>query len=180
MIHLMIDLEALSLQPNALVLQIGAVIFDKDRIHGQFECYLNQMEQKRADYRFHVDQKTEQWWANQNDEAKKVLEKSRLSDVTPEKAREAFNIFVASHLIADEPFLVWSNGADFDIPVIKNLFGGQVPWKYTNQRCYRTEKRLFRHPSISRKGELHNAVWDAVHQAENLMIHFGLNPENDK
>lgn len=180
MIHLMVDLETLSTEPNALVLSIGAVIFDENLIYDEFYCILNQTQQRRQSYKFHVSESTVQWWEKQNDEAKKLLTLSRESDVTPEKAKEVFNEFLQRNISFGENFMVWANGADFDLPILKNLFNNQVPWNYSNQRCYRTEKRLFTHLPVGLQGVKHNALDDARYQAQNLMQHFKLFPQNNK
>lgn len=43
------------------------------------------------------------------------------------------------------------------------------PWRYSNERCYRTLKSMAPHIEIQRTGTHHNAVDDARAQAEHAI-----------
>jgi exodeoxyribonuclease VIII len=82
---------------------------------------------------------------------------------------------VVKYIIPDpKDFLVWGNGADFDLPILSAAyvaagFGGP-PWKPYNGRCYRTLKNLRPDvPRPERRGTAHNALDDAVFQAEHAI-----------
>jgi len=70
--------------------------------------------------------------------------------------------------------IAWANGTDFDISIIKDALkqcGFGTPWRYNNVRDYRTLAKLF--PQIQRPtfvGEKHNALADAINQAEHLKL----------
>ena len=66
---------------------------------------------------------------------------------------------------------VWSMGADFDLPMIAHAFRSmsmEVPWKFWNSRCARTYKTLPQAAKVklARAGTHHNALDDAVYQAQ--------------
>lgn len=81
---------------------------------------------------------------------------------------------------------MWSNGADFDLPMLAHAFtecGIEIPWKFYNSRCFRTYKNLpgaktIRLPSA---GVKHNAMADAYTQAQVLCeIHKQLFGKTEK
>ena len=76
--------------------------------------------------------------------------------------------------------LVWSNGADFDVPMLAHAFSQvqmEMPWKFFNSRCFRTYKNLpgAKNVGVPFAGTKHNALADAYHQAQTLQaIHAAL------
>lgn len=82
-----------------------------------------------------------------------------------------FNIFLDSCCDKDSR-LLWGNGSDFDNVILASAYRScnlEVPWKFWNNRCYRTVKALRPDIKIHRSGTYHNALDDAVSQAEHLM-----------
>lgn len=90
---------------------------------------------------------------------------------------------------------VWGNGATFDNTLLRQgfeLLNMEPPWKHYNDRCFRTlknlsamrptaggEEREFHAKEFSppHKGQKHNAVVDAIQQAEwlcNIVQEFNL------
>lgn len=51
--------------------------------------------------------------------------------------------------------------------------GSKTPWRYTNDRCYRTIKSLYPHIPMERTGTHHNAADDAASQAAHLIAIMG-------
>jgi hypothetical protein len=164
--NLMIDIETLSTEPNACILSIGAVYFDKN---GPVEDELGDIEQFYAvidlqsciDAGLHISASTLEWWFKQS-----------------QKARSA--AFDATHSLSDalyefskfiEPGTkVWGNGADFDLVILKSAYsklGLALPWKFYDVMCFRTLKSLF--PGRKKpesEGTAHNALDDAIWQAK--------------
>jgi hypothetical protein len=65
---------------------------------------------------------------------------------------------------------IYGNGANFDLPILTAAYracGLPIPWKYYNERCYRTIKSLY--PSVEAPKNGHNALEDARNQAMHLM-----------
>ena len=70
---------------------------------------------------------------------------------------------------------VWGNGATFDNVILSNAYkaaGMEQPWKFWDDRCYRTVKGLLPDIKIERLGTHHNAVYDAMSQARHLQFLF--------
>ena len=81
-----------------------------------------------------------------------------------------FSRFVAENSSSDP--LVWGNGASFDNVILSQMYRRHQiaqPWKWWNDRCYRTT--LAGHPPVNLDfvGTKHNALDDAMHQARTLI-----------
>lgn len=76
---------------------------------------------------------------------------------------------------------IWGNGADFDNVILTNAYravGISRPWEPYHDRCYRTLKNLRRDIHLYRTGTHHNALYDAITQAEHAVrllqaVHIG-------
>lgn len=165
--HVMIDIETLSTQTNAVILSVGICIFDKSgEILGKGLRNINVEGQKEAGR--HVDENTLAWWNKQSDEAKKVLfADDKIS------MRDVYSWF-SKCLIDFKVKYVWGNGSDFD-NVIMNDFVCMCThgrdnklWKFYNNRCYRTLKNIYKGVEFERVGEHHNALDDAITQTNHL------------
>lgn len=168
----MIDFETLGTKPNSVVLSLGAVLFNDQGVLGEFYRVFNLLQGDRT-----KDGATVQWWAKQSPESREIFEQCKTGtdlSLLPEE----FNKFVGTHRVQ-----IWSNGADFDIPILNNIYDqykATVPWKFWNHRCYRTLKSLF-HIEAPFKfvGTKHNALADAHHQSQ-CLSHFLFSKEKGK
>ena len=164
--HVMIDIETLSTQVDAVILSVGICIFNKDgEILGKGLRNINVEEQKEAGR--HVDEKTLAWWGKQSDEAKKVLfTKDKLGTYD-------FVVWLNMCFESYDVQYVWGNGSDFDNVILNNFIVktvGRMPlWKFYNNRCYRTLKNLYKGVEFERVGEHHNALDDAITQTNHLI-----------
>jgi hypothetical protein len=165
-IHVMFDLETLACQPDAVVLSIGAVKFNRHGVIGSgLEWYLDighQMAHGRV-----VDPGTQKWWEAREPEARKVF------DLCAARGQKMTPVLEELQGWIPPKALVWGNGAIFDIGILEDLFRARnvkVPWKFSNVRCYRTIKALY-HVEMgkARQGVHHNALDDAMYQAECLV-----------
>ncbi len=161
--NLMIDLETMGTRPTSAIVSIGAVFFDERGLGEKFYCAVNL--ESAMSYGLTVDGSTIMWWLKQSDEACKALDTKRTLDDALEDFTDYFLSF------GGKDTNVWGNGSDFDNVLLSNAYravGSQQPWSYWNNRCYRTMKSLA--PSIKheRKGTHHNALDDAIYQAEHL------------
>jgi hypothetical protein len=74
---------------------------------------------------------------------------------------------------------LWGNGAGFDNVLLKNAFkavDADEPWKYYNNRCYRTMSGVFKlddDETPPRVGTYHNALDDAMTQVHRLQAICG-------
>jgi hypothetical protein len=80
-----------------------------------------------------------------------------------------------AQFVPQQDVLVWSNGASFDIPILNSAFNDvnvAAPWKFYNERCYRTMKNLYPDVPYARaEGSVaHNALHDARDQARHLQL----------
>jgi len=161
--HVMLDLETLAVTPDAVIVSIGAVKFnldgDIDPDYFYRVCDLDSQKDRV------IQHDTLSWWMGQETAAKEVFR-------DPGKVQ----LFAALVDLVEwndwETPLLWSNGADFDIPIInhaldKHSIKPMVP--HWNHRCFRTLKNMYKHvPKPEFIGNRHNAFADAIHQAQHV------------
>ena len=170
--NIMVDLETLGTVPGCAILSIGAVEFDeRGALIKSF--YTEIYTPSCLDVYMSIDPATETWWRDKEPAARVVLENCADSSksIPIKSALDQFAGWVKD--FDPNNVLVWGNGSDFDnaiLAVAYELCGEKLPWKFYNNRCYRTLKNL--HPDIrlERVGTYHNALDDAVSQAN----HAGL------
>lgn len=161
--HIMLDTETLGTTADACILSIGAVKFDleSDAIDDA-GFYASISIDSNLEYRRRIQEDTLIWWMKQGPEAQGVFHESKqtLGNALDE----------LSDWIGDGDYKVWSNGADFDLPMLAHAYtqhGKEIPWKFWNSTCFRTYKglpgaKLIRPASM---GVKHNALSDAHQQA---------------
>jgi hypothetical protein len=165
MSEIMLDIETLSIQPNAWILSIGAVEFEWDGTLGKALDILIHPDAKQVGAA--IDALTVQWWMQQGSVAREALNiKTSMSKVLYFKeALSTLNSFIAGRN-------VWSNGGDFDNTIVRNAMmreGIAPSWGYQQIRCYRTIAALYgRRDEDDRPPAQHIAVEDAIWQAKNL------------
>lgn len=167
--EIMIDLETLATSSNAVVLSIGAVAFDipKNKIVDQFYCRISvEMQVKLGRDK---DVNTINWWAKQSTEARNVFKEE---EEHPLLGLKRFSAFCKKHT----PIYVWGNGSSFDISIMETLFkdfGLREPWAYNRVMDLRTFKRFVsKDLEVLKKGTYHNALDDAINQAELVLKAF--------
>lgn len=160
--RIMLDLETLGTQPGSVIVALGAVKFGGGRIEDRF--YARVDAESCVALGLKLDAATVFWWIKQGEEARLEITKpgEHLSEV----------LLRFSEWVGDGDVEMWGNGASFDNVLLAVAYErAQMPrpWKYQNDRCYRTVKAL--HPELpaERVGVLHNALADAETQARHLM-----------
>lgn len=162
--HVMLDLEALSLSPNGVILTVGAVVFDSEALYAEHYVRLAVEPQQAMGRDVNFDTLT--WWSQQSDAARKEAFSGQRPLLLNDSLAEL------SRFLRDS--CVWANGAGFDLPMLRSLYmqaGMDVPWMHRNERCYRTMAACFPVPKEPMDGtELvaHNALDDAKWQARAL------------
>jgi exodeoxyribonuclease VIII len=119
------------------------------------------------------------WWMSQSDAARAQFNsKDRLE--------------LASALIEFSGWMdevsgvyVWGNGASFDNVILGNAYKAveiSAPWKFWNDRCYRTMTGLYPQVKMNRVGTYHSAIDDAKSQALHLMdiMAYANGPKSEK
>jgi len=161
----MLDNETLGTGMNSAIIAIGACEFDPDtgEIGRTFHAVLSR--QSCLDLGCTEDDSTLEWWSKQSMEA-------RLASFDHEAPTDAKVALLAFKEWLRNGATVWGNGADFDNAMLAELYRKagykDNPWKFWNNRCYRTMKNMFPQVSMSRHGTHHNALDDAISQAKHL------------
>lgn len=159
----MIDIEALSLQPNAYILQVGVVIADLEaaKVIGT-----NVFSIAGQDGR-HIDYDTVKWWMQQDRSvALDVFDVKRARAAITQDEAYAFLEGVSAGAT------VWSNPSTYDLVVLKDLFGGKTPWSHRQGMCLKTAVAILdpdgKHKPVD-NDRPHDALADALWQTSYLM-----------
>lgn len=160
--QVMLDLETLGTRPGSVIVSIGAVKFDHQKIFSEFYQLIDAADAQRCG--LVLDAETVMWWLKRDEAAR-----MEIADTVSVPLVQALQSF--SHWLGDDAE-VWGNGASFDNVLLASAYKQiqmPVPWKFWNDRCYRTMKDL--HPGIKmeREGTHHNALDDARSQAKHLI-----------
>ena len=159
-------METLSTQPDAVILSLGAVIFDPHSLSQPKAWLLIKFDvDEQISRGRHIQPDTLTWWSRQSPE---VIEMS-MGEEGRESVLDALSKLTKFVLHADE---IWSQGPVFDIVMLENIYNQyqmHVPWAYWKIRDSRT---LFKALNYDPRAELrtagashHDALDDAVIQA---------------
>ena len=160
----MLDLETLGTGNNAVIISIGAVLFDEDGI-SKNTFYLRVDPQSCVDVGMEMSVSTVMWWMKQSEEARAEFNKP---SVSIEQALLSFRTWLVEHSPNFGERKVWGNGVRFDNEILDNAYKKcklETPWPYWGDACYRTLKNLFPEVKMERTGTFHNALDDARSQA---------------
>lgn len=180
--HAMIDLETLSTAHNAVVLSIGACIFDDDHKPVTEKFYANLEIDTQLALSRNVSQSTFMWWLQQTEAARDAIVRTERQDT--KNTLVSFARWLDTHNVVG----VWGNGAAFDNILLESMYDDyKLPraWKYNQNFCYRTlaaiagpiaESKSFMRilPTVA-----HDALADAIAQAQNAQLYRALiaNPQ---
>jgi hypothetical protein len=167
----MLDIETLGKGNNAVILSLGAVKFSPwgHGIDDSFYVAVNPESCQALGLA--LDASTVMWWmADERTEARSKMVKEDRVDLV--EALYGFNDWFGD----DKP--VWGNGATFDNVIMSSAYKAcsiERPWKFWNDKCYRTVKGMAPSVKLVREGTYHNALDDAVSQAKHLQkLYFAL------
>lgn len=169
MTDLSIDIESMGTKPGSAVVGIGACFFDttSGQIGTKFYRAVNLPTCMGVGLT--MDAGTVMWWMQQSDEARNAI---CFSTYTIQQALADLTVFINETATRDT-VRPWARGPSFDCALLTHAYkacGIELPWFYWNERCHRT--LTARNPSVAepeRQGEHHNALDDAVHQANWLI-----------
>lgn len=162
--NVMVDLETLGKGPNAVIVSIGAAKFDALTGVSEDTFYVVVDPETSVAAGLEMDASTVVWWMSQREDARKVFQ-----DPTMIPLEAALTRFSAWY---PEGAALWGNGASFDNTILANAYsktGITSPWKFWDDRCYRTLKNLSPALYHERMGTHHNALDDAIFQAEHAV-----------
>lgn len=178
-VNIMMDIETTGIRPGCRVLSIGLAVFytvnGEATIGNTTTIYPSLAEQVGID-----DPGTLQWWSTQSPEARNVFADNHINGVSVGKAFELFKEFIQNAVDWHKSLndgaekvnvSIWGNGATFDNSIVQRMFeakGYPVPWNTFGDRCYRTAFNMLGRPSLTRAGTHHNALDDAIYQAQCL------------
>lgn len=179
---IMIDLETVGSVPGCGIVSIGAAACTDDGFVTD-RLYVIVSRESCRGYGLFEQQGTLEWWAQQPEEARKVLDLagSPETSVSLPAALEALNGFVRRH---GRDVEIYGNGSDFDNAILAAAAHAahvELAWPFWRNRCYRTLKERAPQVAIRREGTHHNALDDACSQAEHLgRINRALALDSDK
>lgn len=164
--HIMLDLECMGNGNNAAIVSIGACAFNSSDIVGKFYQKVKLESSVKAG--MHIDASTILWWLEQEEAARKEI----YDKVDQENLDTALHNF-SSWYFAVGGKEVWGNGATYDNVVLRNAYkfcNIKCPWHYRDDRCFRTIKAMYPVQNLKLNGVAHNALDDAIWQAEYLKL----------
>lgn len=165
--RIMFDIETLDTASTAVILSIAAVEFDDKNLGRRFHARINI--DSCLKHGLTVSGNTIEWWMDQSAEARKIFRSSGLP-------LDRVLIDLATWLDWGQVDEVWSNGSDFDFPIIANAFkaigAGNPPWSYFKLRDFRTIKKMYPKALVKNLEHApvvkHDALEDAIAQALTL------------
>lgn len=172
--HVSLDIETLSTAKNAVVLSIGAVMFELrpggDRSVVGPETFLSTLAvQPQIDKGRGISEGTLKFWAAQG----AGLFESALGGVDqPATAITRLGQWLREHQHGDDPLPVWTKGPAFDGAIIEDLcadFGMTCPVRYRDWRDVRTIESVAGYKAPEIGALAHDPVVDATAQAKSVI-----------
>lgn len=175
-LHIMLDLETLGTGRDAAVISIGAVRFNP--VSGEIldRFYTNVTVASNKTLGRDIDPNTIEWWLRQDKPAQDAL----LAEPRVHLSQAAGQLLTWMLSLASDikefrkHARLWSNGPTFDEVIIRDVFAQldlSFPVSYRGSRCMRTMIELGRAAGLQKPevaGVRHNALDDAIHQAEGV------------
>lgn len=162
---IMLDLETMGNSSDSAIVAIGAVEFDSQGLGREFYCEV--CLESCVKIGLKMDPSTVLWWLNQSEDARSIFIDNEHQD-NIQTSLDLFDDFCKDIEVSE----VWGNGAMFDNTILGNAYkaiGKEIPWRFWNDRCYRTVKNMNPEVKLVRVGTHHNALDDAKTQALHLI-----------
>ena len=163
--HVMIDLETWGTQDGSIIISLGAVKFDPqtndDLTEDNFYCAIDPKSSEQ--FGLKADAATLLWWM---DPDRAEARAAWLSDTKVDLPTmlEGFQDWYGSISLP-----TWGNGATFDNVLLRTAYvrgGMDCPWNFWDDRCFRTLKNLTNVPAQTKPVMPHEALADALYQAQ--------------
>lgn len=165
----MIDIETLGTKPGCVVLEIGIVCnvsnpYDANGNGADWTMDIHVDIAQQPDAL--IDPATLRWWMR-HPVAFDRLSKAQLTGqaVAPTAAIDSMAVMLRG---VDE---VWGNSPSFDCAILVEFvsrYAGAVPWRYVQERDFRTAVALDPSVPYERPADAHSALADALAQAAHL------------
>lgn len=168
--HVMIDLETLGTERDSVILSLGAVKFDREKIYEDDGLYLQLKWQDQLNNGGTVTEGTLRFWLSQPAASRDAI-LNRNSALTPNWAISTLNDWFLNSVSKPKYCRVWAKGPAFDLSILGDLYQrqgqGMPPWPYWAERCVRTALMMSGVNSIKRPADMteHHPFHDAVYQA---------------
>jgi exodeoxyribonuclease VIII len=167
--HVMINLETLGTDPEAMILSLGAVKFDPlaKLIEETFHTAVDLLQAPRNAYGLTIDPGMLFWWLQpERSRARVALSETPKADLA--SVLDGFALWFGNLSLP-----VWGNGVAFNNVILRNAFEAMnmdCPWFHDEDRCYQTLKNLFPEVTADSTPGLtaHSALDNAIHQTEHL------------
>lgn len=161
-----IDLETVSTRPDAAIVSIGAVCFDRrtGELGPEFHVVCDWL----TDAKGHVHGGTLQWWHRQtpND----VVFSNAIERVPLRRALMELQEFADAWC---SPLTFWWQRGNMDQQWLDNAFersAMDAPWNYSQWMDQRTLCRELQRDDVVFEGNRHDALDDAKHQARCILV----------
>jgi exodeoxyribonuclease VIII len=147
LINIALDLETLSTQEDAAIIQIGCCIPQFDHVYipegisHEFETTISYDEALKSD--FHKSHSTMDWWQAQLTSTRMQVFSGQNSYT---EAFDQFKFWIDSLKTDGSDVAIWGNGSDFDNKLLSyslDALGYHNVWNFRNNRDLRTLKALF-------------------------------------
>ena len=162
----MVDLETMGTGGDSAIVAIGAVEFSSATFTLGRTFYRTISLESAVQDGGKIDAATVLWWLCQSDSARQEITRGG------EPSQQVLHAFTTWLQECGDDVNIWGNGAAFDNVVLAQTYrraGLALPWKYKNDRCYRTLKALYPDVEAVRTGTHHNALDDAITQAQHAL-----------
>lgn len=188
--HMMIDIETLSKKDNAIILSIGAAMFDpkSGNIGSTFYVRSDFMKTERKfPGKYHMDAETISWWMMQSKEAREEVFGGFVKKFGKDQETMVNQFFLFCSMENNEqlfnnggknPIRYWAKGPDFDMRILGKsleIINQPLPWYYNSKRDVRTftEHDPGVYDRIKNKDQ-HNALGDALYQIKVVKECYGI------
>lgn len=179
--EVMLDLETMSVRPDAAIVAIGAVAFDRTDPSRTWPTFYERVDLSSSMAAGGaVDGATVRWWLQQSESARAEVSARDAAHIAA--VLSLFSAWIDS--LGDRAkVLMWGNGADFDNVVLRSAYERlmlEAPWSWWNNRCFRTLRK--ERPEVAEPPQAaghveHHALDDARQQVEHLLaIHDAARP----
>ena len=168
---IMIDIETLSTETNALILTIAAVKFNLENDKIEMDTFYYRIDRESCEkLGMHVDENTIKWWKSQKEDVKREAFEDK------DRFGIKFVLLKLSEFVKNGNCF-WSHSPNFDYVILESAYKKcniQPPWKFWQLRDTRTVYDLtnVNLKDFSKEKESHNALNDCFNQIKALKQSF--------
>lgn len=172
-IHVMIDFETLDTEVTSAVTAVGVVGWREGtpldtRVYFTQSISLDDCIKKQRT----LSADTIIWWMQQSDEARASWIRNQSACAT----LDGFLLSMEAFFPPEDSMLLYGNGADFDLGILKSLYktvGREYPYNFRNHRCFRTLKAEHTDIPYVKPTVSHDPFYDAKAQLVHLQKILG-------